>query len=407
MSKVVNRLPRPSSMPLLDQCPRFVSAPRDKVKKSAMDEAAEEGTFLHAYMEHLTEEHKIEDWPTVLADDIALSPVQTPLIEDTAAQVKDLFSLGLPVISKHLMGLKPDDHYMLETNAKDGVYLEVSVAPLVTQPGTADVLMVKGSAGVMVDYKFTRLERDHKAQMDTYVVGVFEALPELNVLEVRIVAPRLGNAHMPVVYYREDLPRLRSYLQKIVDNAKDPFTPGNPGYPCSFCAGNGRCVWQMSSLEGLPSAATGTGVVLRDVWKPVLNPVTPETRGVRRNIRAWLTKWLDAIKEDDVAWAIENPEAILPGWKKSICLGRTSIDNDRAQEIAFHINTMYGIEFTDMFGFMNLNKGKAADYIALTTGTSVAEAKRELNKTLAPFTRRGANIVKFTPVKHKKKAISE
>ena len=80
---------------------------------------------------------------------------------------------------------------MLKPNARDGVYLEVSVDPGITRPGTADIVMINGTSGVLVDYKFTRVEREHDAQMKSYVVGVFRTIERLQALEVRNCRPAI------------------------------------------------------------------------------------------------------------------------------------------------------------------------------------------------------------------------
>lgn len=395
------KLPRPSTMPLLDQCPRFVRRPDDQDKKDAMDMAADEGSLLHAVMEKLTADHKVEDWNHAIENNTVISPAQTPLIEDAAAQVQDLFALGLPVTSRWSRGIGEDAHYMLRENASDGVYLEVSVDPGVTLPGTADVLMISGGTAVMTDYKFTRLERDHDAQMKTYVVGVFNGLPNVDSVEVRIVAPRLGDVHEPVTYNRSDLPALNAWLQRIVDKSLDTFEPGCPGDPCSFCAGNGRCVWQMNTLRDVPSEAT-TGLVLRDIWKPVLSVVTPEMRGVRRSMRAWLTKWLDAVKEDDKEWAIRNPEAELPGFKKAVAMGRLGYDAEQSVQMASHLHTMFGIEYLDMMEFMKFSEPGAVEYLSLHNAIPKTAAKLKLREALGSFMKRGPDSIRFTATKKKK-----
>ena len=397
--------PRPSTMSLLDQCPRFVSKPRDTEVKSAMDIAADEGTLLHACMETMTGNYPVERWDDYFESVAEINVMQLPLLRESADQVRDLFSCGLTITSTDVLGLKPDDHYMLKPDARDGVYLEVSVDPEITRPGTADIVMINGTSGVLVDYKFTRVEREHDAQMKSYVVGVFRTIERLQALEVRIVAPRLGMTHTPVMYYSRDIPEIERELKEIVAKSEDPFEPGTPGDPCAFCIGNGRCVWQLSSLRNVPQEATGSDILLSDMWKSVLSAATPEARSTRRKLRAWLSKWSDAVKEEDIEWAKANPGVDLPGFTKYVVSGRLSMDDDRTVEAVYQLMEQFGIAPGDIYALCKVDIGKTVEHVALHQGVSGAEANTLVRSALAPFMKRGADSIAFRQVKSKDKQI--
>ena len=399
--------PRPSTLPHLEWCPRYVSRPdrTEDEKKDEMDLAAEEGTFLHARMEDLAALPETE-WNTHL-ESSGLSPAHVDLLRECAEQVRDLFKMGLKVRVKNKPGMSPlltDGHYMLSDMGpvEDGVYAECSLDPGVARPGTADLVAVMGSNAVLVDYKFTMVERDHDAQMLAYVLGLFEACPRVQVIENRIVAPRLRDVHKPHIYRREkDYVQIKSTLEGIVDAAADPFTPGNPGAPCATCAGNGRCPWQMASLRDVP--VDESGLMLPSSWKPVLAAETPETRALRRRLYSWLTKWMDAVKEDDKQWASEHPDADLPGFKRTSRLGRLSLDKDRSPEICTTFMEEFNVNLNQMTELLDLNTGRATEFISLHTGVSQDAAKDRLCALLMPYMSRGADIVYFTPVRESNK----
>lgn len=404
----VIKKPRPSSMPLLEQCPRFVSRPDDPdSKKDDMDLAAEEGTMLHAFMERMVKNVPPDEWETYIEGSTELSPDQVPVIQEAAEQIHDILALGLPVTSlSDVTPVPVDGHYTLgqHVTAHEGIFLEVSLVPTVAAPGTADLVALIGNSAILVDYKFTRVEREHDAQMLSYVDGLFNCAKGIEFVEVRIVAPRLsGGTHAPVHYSRDDHRRFLPGLQRIVEKAADPFTPGCPGVPCSFCAGNGRCPWQMQSLKNVPPDVTD--VDLRSIWQPVLAADTPEMRGQRRKLCVWLDRWTKAVKEADKEWALLHPDAVLPGFRKSVCLGRLAYNKDSTKDIATTLNTHYGYTFSDMMEFMKFNETAAVDYISLHNAIPKTQAKTTLRTDLAPFMERGAETVRFTPEKTKPKQL--
>lgn len=403
--------PRPSSLPNLEMCPRWVNRPKTAVRNS-MDEAADEGTLLHAKCEEISQ-GPVEGWYDAVQKDPDLAPAQFSVVTEALEQVKDLFQLGLPLFSKRTLRLAADAHYELDCHLgmvrdepsivfrgqhpdpiPDGVFLEVGVNPGVTLPGTADLVVKYGNRAWVCDYKFVRVEREHTAQMTAYVVGVFRALREVEFVELRIVAPRLWGAHAPEVFSREkDLARMTAELEAIVARADDPFTPGCPGEPCATCFGNGRCPYQAASLKDIP--VDETGLVMPEAWLPVITAATPECRGQRRRLVQWLDKFTEAVKEADKEWALANPDLSLPGFTKSIALGRLSVDKDRLAEANMAFAATYNMTPETMVSFMTIDRDRAAEIVALKSAMSEKDAKSDINKVLAPYMKRGADIVSF------------
>lgn len=415
---------RPSSLPHLEACPRWVSRPDDPERaKSATDEAADEGTLVHAFMERLAG-LPVSEWEKTIQTDPNLDEDLRVVVADCAEQVQGLFSLRPRVVSKAALGLGPEDHYELgeafqdpdgaivlscggtpNPRPPDAIYCEVGVASGVTAPGTADLLLVQGSSAVLVDYKTNRVLRSHDRQQQAYVLGVFQALPAVDFVDSRIVCPRLGvDAHPAVQYERErDVPRLRRELEEIVAKAEDPFEPGYPGDQCVFCAGNGRCPWQAASLRDIPSEAAA--LIPAGTWRSLLRPPDPETRGRRRALVKWLESFSAAVKEDDKAWALANPDTDLPYFTKSVSVGRASLDKTRLEEINQALSLTFQIPYGKLVSFLSPEKERLAEHLALTKGMTHKEAAGEVARVLARFVKRGAPIVSFRAEKQTRKAI--
>jgi len=392
-----------------------------------MDDVADDGTLLHAKLEALVP-LPVDTWPATIASDAELGPALAPLVIEAAEQVQDMFVFGLPVVNKGALGLGPDDHYELGhlttkqiafvhqtdipasvkcmwdlvNDAKDAIYCEVGVDPGVTAPGTADLLLVQGNRAVVVDYKSNYVVRDHSLQGIAYVLGVFHALPKADYVEFRVVAPRLGDVHIPRTYTRADIPELEAQLKAIVDASADPFTPGCPGSQCVFCAGNGRCAWQAASLRDIPMEESA--LVLPAAWRNMLTVATPEIRGQRRALVKWLDGFCDAVKDDDKEWALANPDVELPGFTKTVGLGRASLDKDRLKEINETLSLTLGLPYETLVSFLVPNRDKLAEFVALMRGITEAEAKKTVAKALAPYEKRGAPVISFRAAKAEKPA---
>jgi hypothetical protein len=208
------------------------------------------------------------------------------------------------------------------------------------------------------------------------------------------------DAHPTREFERDrDYDRLFADLKQIVDSAADLFTPGCPGEPCSFCAGNGRCPYQAASLRDVPQDASA--LLPPEIWRNMLVPQTREIRGQRRALVRWLGSFVEAVKDDDKAWALEHPDDVLPGFTKSVGLGRTSLNKDRLGEINEALSLTLGWDYLTLVSFLVPDRTKIAEFAALARGISVTEADTLLNRALAPFEKRGAPIISFRAVKTK------
>lgn len=411
---------RPSALPNLNLCSRWVGRPRvEGADKNGIDEAADEGTLVHATLEQLAQV-PVDKWDEHIAADEALGPALRPVVQEAADQVRDLFSVGLRAYSRRDFVGDNAQHYELPqalahlrevwqaatgTPASrsapiEGIFSEVGLDPKVTLPGTADLVAIQGNRAILVDFKTNRVIREHRTQLGAYVVGLFEAVPYVEYVEARIVAPRLGDAHAAVLYERSKLGELKAELQEIVDRAADPFTPGRPGEACVFCSGNGRCPYQAASLRDIPVSVES--LVRPHAWTSMLQAVTPDLRSQRRKLVKWLEGFVDAAKEDDKSWAEQNPDADLPGFSKVVQAGRATLDKDRLAELNDAIRLTFGLEYATLVAFLTPDKTKLGEFLAMQRGLTKAAAELELAKVISKFTKRGAPIIMFRAAKEPK-----
>jgi hypothetical protein len=419
--------PRPSSLPFLSACPRWVNRPKPvEEEKDELDIAADEGSMVHGKMEDLASK-PVSTWEETTANDVGLPEDLKHVVREACVQVSDVFSLGLPVVTKALLGLRPDDHYEIEDiswdeggkplyipldaedkpsmrTIRDAIYCEVGLDSGVCLPGTADLVALLGDHAWLIDYKTNRVVREHFSQMLAYVVALFRTVPRLQTIEQRIVAPRLGDAHKPVQYARSQLPDMQRALEEIVERGADPFTPGAPGEQCAFCAGNGRCPWQAASLRDIPVDAAE--LVPANAWQTLLAPDLPsDTRGIRRGLVKWLERFVDAVKEDDKAWVLANPGVAMPGWTAVLAKGRLSLDAERLAEINETLRLTFGLTFEKMEAFMKPDMKRLAEYVGMLRGMSTEAASAEMAKVLASYMKRGADSVRMVQVKEKKQLV--
>ena len=392
--------PRPSSLPMMEACPRWVSRPKTE-EKDSLDEAADEGTLIHEKLDSLADV-PVTDWHEAIENDPSLPPTVKWAVTEAATEVAPFFGMGLKVFTKKSLDvLKYELANVVNPNSGDGIYCEAGVYPEVCQPGTLDLVVVEGNLARLRDYKSNRVVRSHDAQQLAYVLGVFNALPQVQFVESGIVAPRLKGVHANIMYSRAELDLYRASIGTIVTKSEDPFEPGAPGDQCVFCAGNGRCPYQAASLKDIiePEGA----LIPVGAWRSLMDPnITLEQRGWRRGIAKQMELYSEAIKEDDKEWAEKNPGVMPTGWTVSIASGRLSLDKDRLAEVNEKIRLTFGLQFETMEAFMVPEKKRIAAYVSMAKGISEEDALKEIDKAMALYMKRGADTIRFVQEKVKK-----
>lgn len=433
--------PRPSALPNLAECPRWVGRPNAGAgeQKDAIEEAADQGTRMHEFMERVVA-CPVETWNDVAAGELGYDPELHALACECMDQVRDLFTMGMPVTSKATLGLKPDAHYtfadkLWKSNVdpffqqpcfgigedppdpgkvKDGIYLEIGLDPGVCKPGTADLVAVTGKTAVLVDYKSNRVVRSHHAQQLAYVVGLFRALPNVDTVEQRIVAPRLKDVHAPEVFRRADVPKYEAELQAIVDKATDAFEPGVPGSVCSMCAGNGRCPWQALSVSLVEPGKETPNEMMSNLgalpavppMRVILDPRGAEERGARRDLVDWLAAMCEAVKKDDAQW-VQLANGEIAGRKATVCAGRYKFDETKRIAAIDKIRSTFGWDSDTMYQFLSVDVPSFVETLRMKEGLSKTLAAETAEKMLAEFRVRGASYVVLRKAKAGPKQIQE
>lgn len=393
---------RPSSLPMMEMCPRWVSRPKTEVKDS-LDDAADEGTLIHGKLEELADV-PVTDWHESIENDPLLPPTVKWAVAEAATEVAPFFGMGLKVFTKKSLAVpKYELADIVNPNGGDGIYCEAGVDPDVCSPGTLDLVVVEGNMARLRDYKSVRVTRSftHDAQQLAYVLGVFNALPQVAFVESGIVAPRLKGVHANIMYSRAEIEAYKASIGTIVSKSEDPFEPGAPGDQCVFCAGNGRCPYQAASLKEIiePEGA----LIPVGAWRSLMDPnIDLEKRGWRRGIAKQMELYAEAIKDDDKAWAELNPGVMPTGWTVSITSGRLSLDKDRLAEVNEKIRLTFGLQFETMEAFMVPEKKRIAAYVSMAKGISEEDALKEIDKAMALYMKRGADTIRFVQEKVKK-----
>lgn len=126
----------------------------------------------------------------------------------------------------------------LEGTAHPEIKLQV-----LDQYGYLDLLILKGSHAHIVDYKFTRNKYDaNSPQFWAYCIGVWDAHPEVESIEVHVLMPDLGIIEIETFNRKEDYNKLVGWVRSIIVAAEkaDPAT-FNIGKQCSYCSLASSC----------------------------------------------------------------------------------------------------------------------------------------------------------------------
>lgn len=244
----------PSSLNYRKQCRAYEPTNTDSA-------AAQEGTLMHAAIE------------TEFYD--ALDPEQLALVERCLAFLKPMKE-GADAVHNELK-------------------LNIALGPHTTF-GTADVVIVRGKLGYLVDFKFGRNAvppATENLQAMAYAVGVFDHFKELDEIQVWFLLPRRDET-THCTLSRADLPRIRKMLETLYDEVTQPSPPRTPSSACQYCAVAGNC-----------AALTGSALSLAKGLEPLVIPedkmpseMTPEVLDtVALPLSRVLDSWCSAVKK--------------------------------------------------------------------------------------------------------------
>lgn len=244
----------PSSLNYRKQCRAYEPTNTDSA-------AAQEGTLMHAAIEN-----EFYD---------ALDPEQMALVERCLTFLKPMKD-GADAV-----------HNELKVNIKLGPH---------TTFGTADVVILRGKLGYLVDFKFGRNgvpDASQNLQAAAYAVGVFDQFPELDEIQVWFLLPRRDET-THCTLSRNDLPTVRKTLETLYDEVTQPSPPRTPSSACQYCARAGDCV-----------ELTGSALSLNTGLEPLQIPadkmpseMTPEVLDtVALPLARVLDSWSTAVKK--------------------------------------------------------------------------------------------------------------
>lgn len=272
----------PSSLGYKEACPAFSSRP-------GTNPAAEEGTLLHAAIEH---------------DDLTgLDEEQIQLI-DLCRGFRDLEIRKLN---------NPEIYKELRLNIADGLTF-----------GTADFVAVSGSHGILVDWKFGRgavEPASTNAQGACYALGVFEMFPALETLDLHFVQPRREfiSSH---TYTRKDAALIRLRIQTIIRKANAKNKEENPGQHCQYCRKQAKC----SALRNfaLPIASRYAQLTIPEELH-ASHISDPRMMAHCLDCAKLLKEWADSVNFHAVEMAVNGME--IPGYKLCSRAGRKTISD--------------------------------------------------------------------------------
>lgn len=219
-------------MNYLDDCAAFTSLP-------GTNEAAEQGTFLHALMDAMLKRVVSGQYKTTL--------------EQVAAWLVKMHELTDEDIGYLRFCCKRVDVFLGRRPLS--IHTEISVS--VTNPdgtelnhGFLDVLFVFGNVGILLDFKFgwqpVRPAKDN-LQGFNYALGVFQKFRELDRIGIEFIMPKLNWVTSHVVE-RMSANTLYLRLREVIERAE--FVQANPqdaqrymkpGPYCQYCKLAGTC----------------------------------------------------------------------------------------------------------------------------------------------------------------------
>jgi len=279
----------PSSLNYRAQCRAYAPTQTDSA-------AAAEGTMLHAAIER-----EYYD---------ALDPEQLELVERCLRFLEPMKSGADVVRSEVKLNIKLGRHHTF---------------------GTADVVIVKGKLGYLVDFKFGRNgvpDAHENLQVLAYAVGVFDLFHGIEELQVWFLLPR-RNETTSCTLSRTALSRYRKTLATLYDEVTATSPPQTPCAACQYCN-------QQSSCVALAGSALTLGrridpLVIPDEADP--SAITPEVLDtVALPLARVLGSWCEKVKRRATQLAIEGHE-----FEHHKLVSRTSSSQIDDVETAYHL----------------------------------------------------------------------
>ena len=342
----------PSRLDRLAACPRYVMEDRPQKDR---DDAMDAGTRFHSLMEDIANSKNPVETISLIPD-----YNDRRAAEYAWGQVSGWFANGAVITG-----------------------IEVSLPEsTVCKRGFADLMLQYDNTAIVVDWKLTRAEGEHRFQMLAYAIAALEQNPELEAAKTVVVAPLVPHVEVRD-YPRCSLDAARSEIVRLMEAVENPFTPACPSDVCNGCKWAGRtCPAQARELVSASNEA-----MMPVALSEMLNPATPEGRARRRFFIDWLSSAVDGVKQDDLEWVKAGNEP-PPGYKLLTKAGQATIP---AESVPQAINKLVaaGYPLEAIHSSCKLYTSKLAGALAPVMGESEDSLKKKMDAVINEFYIRG------------------
>ena len=197
--------------------------------------------------------------------------------------------------------------------------------------GTADYVLVKGDRAIIGDAKFGYQpveDAETNCQGWAYAIGVFEAYPEVNMVDVVFAQPRLNSVSRHAFFRDADLDKMRVRVSTIIARAMVKSPELNPSEAaCLYCGNKATCIAlhrKALIISNKFSPLTPDGELI-DLYNPD-QLATPDLRGKAEILRRVLEPWCEKVRKENVKYALDTGEEI-PGFEVASRAGRRTVTN--------------------------------------------------------------------------------
>lgn len=345
----------PSKLEALEQCPCFEYTQTET--NDDEESPAERGTRLHLLVE-TGESQYIKD-----------------------EEDKELYNK----VQQLLMGMRAKHG---ESGLDERTELRVELEDLTY--GTADKVLIwrKLKKAILIDWKFIRgrsvSEPADNLQLQCYSGGLLEKFPDLDEVTAYIAAPQIDWLPEGHTYTRDDLPVIRSRVEKVVADCADSFKKPRPGDLCSNCANAARCP---AMGQTALTVVSNLGLPMPTAFAPD-SLTTPEDKAKGYIVAKALKNWCDQVTKNVNAWMREGYD--LPGHSKITRKGNMRVTDTEAAVVALRSK----LDDSEILGAMKISLKKITDAVAAKEGKKTA--RDTVENLLTGLTDRGPDVVYAT-----------
>ena len=243
--------------------------------------------------------------------------------------------------------------------------------------GTCDRLTIKGKRALLADYKTGVSQIDHPSenwQSKAYTIGVFDKFPELDEVTFVFYIPFYDDTPNHT-FSREDLPRLREEVSKVVARAtyvRSKWSEGspsleelNPNQNCRFCHYEDSC----PALGGMIlDVADKLGSTVPDIS----GNEDPEDLEALWSIAKVVTNWANSFRKNLVN-RVKDGEVSLPSLRlRSMGATKKCSDNEALISTAED----FGVHKEDILEIASIPLGKLTKKIEEKADKGLKKEKR-------------------------------